>query len=132
MNGELTHYGVMGMKWGVRRGRASSAYTKAVKKQNKLDTKSNALKLKAAKSQLKATKKMNRASNNIAYKKALKVQLKANKLNLKSAKLEKKGLKWTKKMNEVFVNYDIKRVDKSTSSKGKKYVYELIERERNG
>lgn len=35
--GELRHYGVRGMKWGVRRGKVDKAYAKATKKLNKLD-----------------------------------------------------------------------------------------------
>ena len=38
-NNELMHYGVLGMKWGVHRGRAAQAYTKAVAKRQKLEKK---------------------------------------------------------------------------------------------
>lgn len=34
---ELKHYGVIGMKWGVRRGKTDKAYEKASKKFNKLN-----------------------------------------------------------------------------------------------
>ena len=33
---ELMHYGVLGMKWGLRRGRAQQAYQKATAKKQKL------------------------------------------------------------------------------------------------
>ena len=36
---ELYHYGVLGMKWGIRRGNTAKAYTKASKKLTKLDKK---------------------------------------------------------------------------------------------
>ena len=36
---ELYHYGVLGMKWGVRRGNTAKAYAKASKKLTKLDKK---------------------------------------------------------------------------------------------
>lgn len=36
---ELMHYGVLGMKWGVRRGRSDKVYVKAQKKMAKLDRK---------------------------------------------------------------------------------------------
>lgn len=35
----LAHYGVLGMRWGVRRGRSKEAYAKAQKKMAKLDRK---------------------------------------------------------------------------------------------
>ena len=34
---ELMHYGVIGMKWGVRRGNVAQAYSKATAKRKKLD-----------------------------------------------------------------------------------------------
>ena len=36
-NDELKHYGVKGMKWGVRRGNSAKAYAKASRKLEKLD-----------------------------------------------------------------------------------------------
>lgn len=36
---ELKHYGVLGMKWGVRRGNTARAYEKASKKLTKLNDK---------------------------------------------------------------------------------------------
>lgn len=35
----LMHYGVLGMKWGVRRGKTQQAYEKASKKLEKYDRK---------------------------------------------------------------------------------------------
>ena len=34
---ELYHYGVLGMKWGIRRGNSANAYANASKKLTKLD-----------------------------------------------------------------------------------------------
>ena len=46
---ELMHYGVLGMKWGVRRGRARQAYQKATAKKQKLLNKSEKLSEKSNK-----------------------------------------------------------------------------------
>ena len=55
---ELYHYGVLGMKWGIRKGRTEQAYTKASKKINKLDRKVNKAEAKALKTRTKADAKM--------------------------------------------------------------------------
>ena len=51
---ELMHYGVLGMKWGVHRGRVAQSYGKAVAKRNKLDKRVEVAKAKAQKATVKA------------------------------------------------------------------------------
>ena len=72
VDGELCHYGVLGMKWGVRRGNSSKAFAKASKKKNKLDKKANEYNLKSAKLKYKANKKMTKATSDKQYEKARK------------------------------------------------------------
>lgn len=129
---QLQHYGVIGMKWGVRRD-PSKAYAKAVQKKKRLDDKSAKLSAKATKKQLTATKKMSKATSMGEMQKGLKIQMKANKLDRKSAKYQKKGRKWVSKMDKTFAEYEIKRVPAHTTRDGKKlvesYVLKKVENE---
>lgn len=123
---ELAHYGVLGMKWGVRRGNASKAYYKASKKRAKLEKKAVEAKRAGAILSEKALKKEVRARNDKQYKKARKLQYKANQYTLKGMNLEKKGLKWEKKMEKVFKETKLSDIQPEHLERGKKYTYMLI------
>lgn len=82
-NEELMHYGVLGMKWGIRRGNVSGAYSKAVNKQNKLNSNVEKARVKYVKSDIKA-----RTGAASKYKK---LQVKADKAQYKADK-KKYGL----------------------------------------
>ena len=124
--GELYHYGVLGMKWGVRRGNASKAFAKASKKAQKIEKKVIKNDLKSAKLRKKALKKSVKATSEKQYKKARKLEFKANKKALKSAKLQKKGMKWEKKMSKAFKEVKVTDIQKEHLDAGRKYAYMLV------
>ena len=99
-NGELYHYGVLGMKWGVRRGNSAQAYEKASKKLNKLSKKADRLMDKAYDKKAKADKK---ASSLFATEKsAKKADFKAQKALRKSVVATRKAQKWLRSMDQTF------------------------------
>lgn len=139
-NNELQHYGVLGMKWGVRRARKaaesgnsdkarelySKHYAKASAKVNKLNKKAADKNLKAAKLQKKALTKETKATNEKQFQKARQQLFKANTQKLKSAKLEKKAMKFEKKMEKTFGGVKLSDVSRESVASGKKYAYMLL------
>lgn len=121
---ELCHYGVLGMKWGVRRNSAK-AYVKSSRKADKLRKKQTKLNVKAAKLQKKALEKEVKATNEKQYQKARKKQFKANKLNLKAAKKQKKHDKWVKRMEKEFRDVKVSEIPKEAIDEGRRYLYML-------
>ena len=121
---ELKHYGVLGMKWGVRRN-PSKAYAKAVKKKTKLETRSADLALKSAKLEKDGRRLKSKATNDLEFDVAKSMLDRSTKLNLKSAKLRSKGQKWTKTMEKTFAGYTVNKIPQDTIFGGRTYVYEL-------
>lgn len=80
---ELYHYGVIGMKWGVHRGRVLKAYSKGMDKQHKLDVKLSKRKSAYQKAKIKTTQGVSR--------KYIKLKMKADKKQMKADK-KKYGL----------------------------------------
>ena len=122
---ELCHYGVLGMKWGVRKN-PSKAYAKASKKANRLTEQALKANLKSAKLGKKSLPNLIAPSNSRRYAKAVNAQLKANKLEIKSAKLSKKYNKWINSMEKAFSEVKISDISPEHMAAGKKYAYMLL------
>ena len=99
---ELYHYGVLGMKWGVRRGNSAKAYEKASTKLDKLNRKADRMMDKAYEKKAKADKKA--ASLFATEKSARKADFKAQKALRKSVVATRKAQKWLREMDTTFKN----------------------------
>ena len=65
---ELYHYGVVGMKWGIRRGNAAKAYMKSSRKLDKLNKKATKYTNKANRKAQKFEKLMNKTFKDVDKK----------------------------------------------------------------
>lgn len=121
-NNELKHYGVLGMKWGVRRGNTAKAYYKASKKLSKLDAKVTKAENKVIKRSAKYDNALSSAfATNRRQEKA---SQKVTKAAAKYRKRLRKANKWYKSMEKTFTNTDIKMSSEQVQQ-GKKYLDNL-------
>lgn len=123
---DLEHYGVLGMKWGVRKD-PSKAYRKASTKASKLKKKYIKRSSKAAVSQNVAMKKMSRATNERKYRKAIRYQTRAARRNLTAAKTQKRLYKWEQKMKETFKDVKLSDIKQEDLDYGREYVSYLFD-----
>ena len=116
---ELTHYGVLGMRWGIRRGNAAGAYSRGVKKLKKYNKRAEKLKAKSDKLSYKSGKIYAKGKND---EKARELDAKARKLNYKSTKLTQKGKRLYKKMEHEFANVPTKDLNPEDVEYGRRYA----------
>ena len=122
MNNELKHYGVLGMKWGVRRGNTKRAYEKASKKAAKLDKRIREDEEYMNKKIAKADKKVgSRFASDKAQTRAV---AKAREATSEYRKTVQKGRKWYEAMEKTFKDTDIKLSSEQVQN-GRKYAQTL-------
>lgn len=128
---ELEHYGVLGMKWGVRKD-PDKAYSKAGAKLEKLDRKVTKLSAKGAKREQKAIKKQRKASSAFLFprmkaKSASKATRKALKAYQKSQEKEIKAYRWNEAMKKAFKDVKVSNMDERYVALGEKYSQKSID-----
>lgn len=105
---ELYHYGVLGMKWGVRKGNVYKAHTKASKKMNRLDRRVDRRKKKYARSAHIHLTPFGRALETHRRRSA--------------TRAEARAIRWRHSMEKTFSETKLSSLEQKYVDKGKKYV----------
>lgn len=140
---DVAQYGVLGMKWGVRKD-PRKAYSKAISKLRRIDKKvtksggkSDKLANKALGYQIKADKQLAKATTarkvakaNKTQAKATKYRLKANRQALKSNRNVDKAKKWLTSMKKVFSDTKYSDLNPEDVAFGKQYAQFIFDYER--
>lgn len=127
----LEHYGVLGMKWGVRKD-PDRAYERSGKKLERLDKKASKFSAKGAEREQKAVKKQRKASSAMIFQKskarrASKATRKALKAYQKAQEREIKAYRWNEQMKKTFKDVKLNNMDQRYVDLGNKYAQMSID-----
>lgn len=128
---ELEHYGVLGMKWGIRKD-PDKAYAKAGAKLERLDKKVQKVNAKGAKKEQKAVKKQRKASSAILFqrtkaRRASRATRKALKTYQKAQEKEIKAYRWNESMKKAFKDVKVSNMESKYVTLGEKYAKNSID-----
>lgn len=132
----LEHYGVLGMKWGVRKDRAK-AIKKSYSKLRDLDIRSAKRKSRSESYQARGVAKTQRALSAIARgkvergarigRRGARLSRKSYRLARSSARLQRRASSWVKSMNKYLGETKMSELTPNQIMLGKKYLADLID-----
>lgn len=125
----LQHYGVLGMKWGVRHN-PERAYSKAKKKIEKYQKKVDKHTAKAEKHMGKAAAKSSRFffRNDAAAGRHMR---KSRRHSGKAVAYSQKGSKWVKRMQKEFSKQDVVSIEPDVIAAGEAFTKRISDTTRN-
>lgn len=128
----LEHYGVLGMKWGVRKN-PTKAFAKSIKKLGTLDAgkkkssfKADKLAAKADKYEAKASRTRSESKYEKLHNKYLSTKRASSKARYDAAKAEKKARRWAQNMNKYFNDVQLDDVSSEQRALGQEYYLEFL------